>query len=50
MSALVSTANPGDQLRALLRELFRFFRHDRSFFRIYIAEFLSFPARNCRRP
>lgn len=33
--------NPGDRLRALLKELFRFFRHDRSFFRIYIAEFLS---------
>lgn len=33
--------NPGDRLRALLRETFRYFRDDRSFFRIYIAEFLS---------
>ncbi len=33
--------NPGDRLRALLRETFRYFRNDRSFFRIYLAEFLS---------
>lgn len=40
-SAAAPHGNPGDRLRALLKELFRFFRHDRSFFRIYIAEFLS---------